>query len=216
MKRPEQAERQTDGKSSGNSQKNTSAPISGAEFAVLMAAVCKACGAMRWNNELKRNTPDLVPGQVELYHRMIEDIPAEIVKMGAARMIAEATFRGLPTAGALRSACITVALGVPMTAGEAWEKARNVLRRISIYLSDEQRETLLRDIPESVRRIVKRLGGWYVMKDIETNRAREMFMSEFSRSVQSERQRLLQPGSWSPALAIPAPEMKRLEKLPGE
>lgn len=190
--------------------------MGGAEFAVLMAAICKACGAMRWNAELKRNTPDLIPGQVELYHRMISDIPAEIVRAGAARMIAEATYRGLPTAGALRSACITVALGVPLTSGEAWEKARFVLKRISIYLSDEQKRELVATVPEIVARIVKRLGGWYQLKDIEGNRARELFMTEWTRTIQHERQRMLQPGTWSPALALPAPEMRRLTELPKE
>ncbi len=165
---------------------------------------------------MKRNTPDLIPGQVELYHRAIADIPGEIVKAAAARVIASTTWRGLPPAGTLRDACITVALGVPLTAGEAWEKARYVLRRINIYQSDEQRADLLATVPEIVGRIVKRLGGWYQLKDIEGNRARELFMQEWTRATQQERQRLLQPGTWSRALALPAPEMRKLTELPKE
>lgn len=196
--------------SSRDATRSDSDPVTPAEFSLLMAELCVGCGALRFDGQTRQNVPEITAGQLDVYYRVVQDVPAAILSAAVRLLIATSTWRGLPTSGAIRQACVDVAIGPQLTEGEAWEIVRRALGRLSEYDQPDVYRAKLQAVPDAVREVAGRFG-WAKLREMSSADARRAFCREWSLSRERQRERLLLPGLWPSRLALPAvPQVKAL------
>lgn len=183
---------------------------------MLMGELCFAVGAVITVKNPRTGRPEQAPdiseAQLKIYLKAVADVPAAIVK-GATELLAASTkYRGLPTAGALRTACVDVALGSRLTAGEAWEKVAYLTKRISNLDWEKSQKLIAEHATPEICAVVAGVG-WLALQNMPSVDARRWFSFEWDKRGEAERQRLLIPGLWPGRLLLPAAQ--KLKALPG-
>lgn len=145
-----------------------------------------------------RLIPKIELPQMETYVAGLADIPFRVLAEGFKRIAGQHRFSRLPALGTIRSACVDAVNGDKISGSEAWALARTVLQRYSRYAPDASR-ALLENTRPDVRDVLRNLGV-VSLQEMESDRARELFIREFEKSNQAKVETLGAIGHWPAAL----------------
>lgn len=104
-------------------------------------------------------TGEMSAGQIEVYHRLLKDLPAEKVKLAVYKLLAENKYlnaKRYPNAAEIREAVQILTHGQFATAEEAFKLARAAVKRYGLDQSDKAHQMC----GETVWGCIKAIGGF--------------------------------------------------------
>lgn len=104
-------------------------------------------------------SPDQYKAAYRIFHELLDDIDDAMLKAAAKHHAASCKW--FPKVSELREAAFSLMETGQLTAGEAWEKVCNEIRRVGIYDAPK--------LEPQVKRAVDAMGGWRSLCESENN-----------------------------------------------